>query len=446
MKLKIVIMLSALFTAAGCSGLNTDVKKFFSTGADPAAALPADRIYPSGQLFPFSFYSTGGGSEQKRGELLPEAEIQSGQREIIDAGATMIGPQYELNDRIIADAARCHVKAVYTIIPVIDGRQVTKEYLKELKANKTPLDVEKLRQSVTGIVSKAAGSKEIAWWDITPEELRPWEPAEVLLLKTATDAVKQADPEKRPVFMYYPGHYNGKTMSKLAVYLDIIGKGMYTNYSGMKNSRSWCRWTIEQEIEAIKLSGNKTAIPVAITEMFQQPPADEVKLIDSWVRHDVYSALIAGAKGVLVFSASKRPDFAAGKQYLNAYLKVCRELNGPMKLGRVFLFGTPMNDITLTITDGPQTVPFKYKTAGVDIVYPAASMANIAYNGSRYVFLVNSSDKQIDAVVGGLVYGSGVTIEDLFAGNEKFTAPEGDFSIKLEPLEAKAFRIYNAAP
>ena len=48
------------------------------------------------------------------------------------------------------------------------------------------------------------------------------------------------------------------------------------------------------------------------------------------------------------------------------------------------------------------------------------------------------------AVVGGLVYGSGITIEDLFAGNEKFTAPEGDFSIKLEPLEAKAFRIYNA--
>ncbi|MFA6101782.1 MAG: hypothetical protein WCV67_01735 [Victivallaceae bacterium] len=446
MKFNNVVMLSVLFAATGCSGLNTDVKKFFSTGANPASTLPADQIYPKGQLFPFSFYSTGGGSEKKRGELLPEAELLADQKEIIDAGVTMIGPQYELNNRIAADAAKYKVKGVYTIIPVIDGKEVTKEYLKEINARKEPLDIEKLRQSVSDIVSKAGGSKEIAWWDITPEELRPWVPQELLLLKTATEAIKQADPEKRPVFMYFPGHYNGKAMGKLAVYLDIIGKGMYTNYSSMKNSRSWCRWTIEQEIEAIKLSGNKNSIPVAVTEMFQQPPAAEVKLIDSWVRYDVYSALIAGAKGVLIFSASKRPDFSARKEYLNAYFKVCRDLNGPLKLGQVFLFGAPMNDITLTITDGPQTVPFKYKTAGADITYPAVSMANIAYNSSRYIFLVNSSDKQIEAVVGGLVYGSGVTIEDLFAGSEKFTAPEGDFSIKLEPLEAKAFRIYNAQP
>jgi hypothetical protein len=446
MKFKIVVILSALFTATGCFSLDTDVEKFFSTGASSAATLPADQIYPKGQLFPFSFYSTGGGSEKKRGELLPEGEMLADQKEIIDAGVTMIGPQYELNSRIVADASKYKVKGVYTIIPVIDGREVTKEYLKELNAKKEPLDMAKLRESVSNIVSKVAGSKEIAWWDITPEELRPWVQQEVLLLKTATEAIKQADPEKRPVFMYYPGHYNGKAMGKLAVYLDIIGKGMYTNYSSMKNTRSWCRWTIEQEIEAIKLSENKNAIPVAVTEMFQQPPATEVKLIDSWIRHDVYSSLIAGAKGVLIFSASKRPGFAARKEYLSSYLRVCHELNGHLKLGQVFLFCTPMNDITLTITDGPQTVPFKYKAAGVDTTYPSVSMANIAYNNSRYVFLVNSSDKQVEAVVGGLVYGSGVTIEDLFAVNEKFTAPEGDFSVKLEPLETKAFRIYNAQP
>ena len=266
------------------------------------------------------------------------------------------------------------------------------------------------------------------------------------MLKNATEAIKQADPKKRPVFMYFPGHYNGNTMSKLAVYLDVVGKGMYTNYSSMKNTRSWCRWTMEQEIEAIKLSGSKTAIPIAVTEMFQQPPAAEVKLIDSWVRHDVYSSLVAGAKGVLIFSASKRKDFSARKEYLNAYFKVCRELNGSMKLGQVFLFGKPMSDISLTITDGPQTVPFKYKTAKVDITYPSVSMADIAYNNSRYVFLVNTADKPVDVVVGELVYGSGVTIEELFAGNEKFTAPEGDFNVKLAPLEVKAFRIYNAQP
>jgi hypothetical protein len=446
MKFKIVIMMGAFFAATACFGLNTDVKTFFSTSVNPAAALPTDRIYPQGQLFPFSFYSTGGGSEKKRGELLPEAEMLADQKEIIDAGVTMIGPQYELNSSIVADAAKYKVKGVYTIIPVIDGKEVSKEYLKELKTKKQALDITKLRQSVTDIVSKAASSKDIAWWDITPEELRPWDQQEVLLLKNATEAIKQADPEKRPVFMYFPGHYTGKVMGQLAVYLDIVGKGMYTNYSSMKNTRSWCRWTMEQEIEAIKLSGNKTAIPIAVTEMFQQPPAAEIKLIDSWVRHDVYSALVAGAKGVLIFSASKRKDFSARKEYLNAYFKVCRELNGPMKLGQVFLFGKPMSDISLTITDGPQTVPFKYKTAKVELSYPSVSMADIAYNNSRYVFLVNTADKPVDVVVGELVYGSGVTIEDLFAGNEKFTAPEGDFSVKLAPLEVKAFRIYNAQP
>jgi hypothetical protein len=446
MKFKIVMMMAAFIAATGCFGLNTDVKKFFVTDGTPAVALPADRIYPQGQLFPFSFYSTGGGSEKKRGELLPEAEMLADQKEIIDAGVTMIGPQYELNSSIVADAAKYKVKGVYTIIPVIDGKEVSKEYLKELTVKKEPLDIVKLRQSVAEIVSKVAGNKDIAWWDITPEELRPWVQQEVLLLKNATEAIKQADPKKRPVFMYFPGHYNGNTMSKLAVYLDVVGKGMYTNYSSMKNTRSWCRWTMEQEIEAIKLSGSKTAIPIAVTEMFQQPPAAEVKLIDSWVRHDVYSSLVAGAKGVLIFSASKRKDFSARKEYLNAYFKVCRELNGSMKLGQVFLFGKPMSDISLTITDGPQTVPFKYKTAKVDITYPSVSMADIAYNNSRYVFLVNTADKPVDVVVGELVYGSGVTIEELFAGNEKFTAPEGDFNVKLAPLEVKAFRIYNAQP
>jgi hypothetical protein len=446
MNSKIVVMLSVLFIGAGCSGVDIDAKKFFNTGRSIGTNIPSDQIYPNGQIFPFSFYSTGGGSEQKRGELLPEAEMLTDQKEIIDSGVSMIGPQYELNDCILADAAKYKVKAVYTIVPVIDGKKVNKEYMKELKANKEPLNIEKLQQSITEIVNKAACSKEIAWWNIVPEELRPWVPAEALLLKTLAETIERVDPERRPVLLYLPGHYDSKVISKLAGYLGIIGKGMYPNYFGLKNSRSWCRWSVEQEIEAIKLSGNKNAIPVAITEMFQQPLPAEIKLIDAWVRHDVYSALVAGAKGVLVFSASRRPNFTSRKEYLSSYLKVCRELNGPLKLGQVFLFGTFLNDITLTVTDGPQTVPFKNKIVGVDTAYPAVSMANIAYNNSRYVFLVNSSDKQIGAVVGGLVYGSGVTIEDLFAGNEKFTAPEGDFSIKLEPLEAKVFRIYNSAP
>jgi hypothetical protein len=74
MKLKIVVMLSVFFTVAGCFGLDTDVKKFFNIDTVPVTGIPADQIYPKGRLFPFSFYSTGGGSEEKREELLPETK------------------------------------------------------------------------------------------------------------------------------------------------------------------------------------------------------------------------------------------------------------------------------------------------------------------------------------------------------------------------------------
>ena len=415
-----------------CAALNTDIKKFFA-GEDSSRGLPADRIYPHGKLFPFSFYSVGGGTVEKRENLLPEAQRIADQQEIIAAGITMLGPQYELNDRIIADAKKFKVKAFYTVEPLIDGEKVTRKYVRE-KA----IDTKKLTESVSAIVKKVAADKEIAWWNVTPEELRYWEKNEKLYLKTVSEAIRKADPLKRPVFMYEPNSRNAKAMAKLAPYLDIIGKGMYTNYSGMKTSRVWCRWTIEQEIEAIKMAGRKGTVPIAIPEMFQQPAKGELEMIDAWVRHDVYSALIAGAKGIIIFSASKRPNFAARQKYLQAYLQICRELTGKLKLGQVFLFGGRRHDLTVKVIDGPATVLLKKRKINKE--YPSVGMANIAYGNSRYVFLVNSGDQPVEAIVGGLVYGSTVTVQDIFLPEEKFTVPEGDFEIELKPLEVESFQ------
>jgi hypothetical protein len=434
----ILLMISAVIVGA----FSTDTKKFFGTGADPARNLPADRIYPRGRLFPFSFYSVGGGSEVKRGNLLPESKRLADQREIIAAGITMLGPQYELNDQIIADAKKFKVKAFYTIEPVIDGQKVTRQYLIALNKAGKAIDTEKVRKAVAEIVKKAAVNKEIAWWNITPEELRFWEKNEKLYLKAASEAIRKADLLKRPVFMYEPNARNAKALAKLASYLDIIGKGMYTNYSGMKNSRVWCRWTIEQEIEAIKMSGRRNAIPIALPEMFQQPANGELSQINTWARHDAYAALIAGAKGIVIFSASRRPKFTARTEYLKSYLQICKELTGKLNLGQIFLFGERRKDISISILEGPETVALKGRR--INKKYPSISMANIAYKNCRYVFLVNSSNKPVEAVVGGLVYGSGITVQDVFDPKQKFTAPEGDFEVELKPLEVKAYRIFNA--
>ena len=135
-------------------------------------------------------------------------------------------------------------------------------------------------------------------------------------------------------------------------------------------------------------------------------------------RHDVYCALIAGAKKIQVLSADKKNK---------DYLRVKRELNGKLKLGKIFLFGKEKNDISLKIIDGPEKI----------------LMANIAYKNSRYVFLVNSSSQTVELIVGGLVYGSGITVQDIFSPEDKFTVPEGDFEVEVKALEVKIFKIYN---
>ena len=144
-------------------------------------------------------------------------------------------------------------------------------------------------------------------------------------------------------------------------------------------------------------------------------------------RHNVYSALIAGAKGI----------FINAKKLDKKYTELSKELNGKKKLAQVFLSGTFKQDLKVKILDGPENIKYNNKE------YPSVAMANIAYKNSRYIFLVNSTNKTVELIVGGLVYGSTVTVQDVFISEENFTAPEGDFEVEIKALEVKVFRIYN---
>lgn len=144
-------------------------------------------------------------------------------------------------------------------------------------------------------------------------------------------------------------------------------------------------------------------------------------------RHNVYSALIAGAKGIVI----------KAKKFDKNYAELNKELNGKMKISQIFMSGIIKQDLKVKILDGPKNI--KYNNKG----YPSVAMVNIAYRNSRYIFLVNSTNKTVELIVGGLVYGSTVTVQDIFISEENFTAPEGDFEIELKPMEVKAFRIYN---
>lgn len=440
MNLKILCSTLLTVSCVAAIAFSTDTDKFFNHDTTVPPKFAADKIYPQGRLFPFSFYSTGGGAIAKRGELLPDAEREADQKQIIEGGVTMIGPQYELNEMSLETAKKYGVKMIYTIVPTIDGEKVERAWLHKLNKERKALDVEKVRAAIAEEVKKVAHRTEIAWWDITPEELRFWVANEITYLKTAYEAIKANDPLNRPAYMYEPGHRNAPGLAKLLPWQDLSAKGMYLNYSSKKENRVWARYSVEQEVKAIEMADRPQVVPLALPEMFQQPKPEELKLVRDWVRHDVYCALVNGARGVVIFSASKRPKFEARQDYLNAYLEVSRELNGAMQLGQVFLFGKPMKDLDCTIIEGPQEIPLKLRTE--EVKYSPISFANFAWNNQRYVFLVNSANVPVRAIVSELVYGSGITVKNLFHKDHEFTAPEGDFEVKLKPLEVAAFKIY----
>ena len=137
---------------AGQTGLASSekVNKFFDVG--PLASdikLDANKVYPSGSKFPFSFYSVGGGSPEGRGKLLPEAEKIADQNRILAGGVTMVGPQYELNKEVVDLAKRGKVQAVYTINPIVDGEPMvgSKIFDKWARARK-PIQWDKIKASI----------------------------------------------------------------------------------------------------------------------------------------------------------------------------------------------------------------------------------------------------------------------------------------------------------
>lgn len=421
---------TALFAAA-----DVDPDQFFRPGPSAPADKPADQAYPKGTMFPFSFFSVGGGSKVKANDLLPEEEVQKEFARYKATGLPMFGPQYELNERSLKDAEKLGLKVMYTVgIPMNFHAKKGEPALV-----RTPEEVyEEISRQVKAVVD----NKDIVIWYLKPEELRPWKKNEMAYLEAASKAVRDSDPQKRPFWVYDPNHAGAKRLAAIAPWEDYVGKGMYANYAKHKESRVFCRWTIEQEIEAIRASGS-SAVPVALPEMFQDPSPEETALIPQWVRHDVFLALATGAKGVFVFSARIRPNFEQRDAYYSAYEAVARQLFGK-GLDQVFLFGERREDIHLDVTEGPEEVEFIFPAGDVPedkpIMYPSVSLANIAFGDARYLILVNSAKEPVSVMLGGMPYGE-TQAQNLLEEGSPFEVVEGEFPVKLDPLGVRVFRV-----
>lgn len=389
---------------------------FFKNSPDRGLKLPAGKLYPQGRIFPFSGYSPH----------------EKDYKKLLSSGFTALGPVYGKFAEFLKICEKLDTKYMYQVQPYVDGKKLNKkEHLYE-DDYKPKWDV--IVASIKGIVKKNAANKNIAWWTLAPEELRYWQKNEYAYLKKGVQAIHEADPLKRPVYMYSPGHRTGKALAKVTKYLDIIGKGCYTNYSSQKKSRIWVRWTMEQELMAIKISGRKNVIPILLPEMFQEPKPEEVKLIPAWVRHDTYLGLVSGAKGVLIFSLWPRKKFPSHPVYLDAYCKVASEINGKAALGQVFLFGQAKNDLKVNIVSGPKIASCKVRIRKVKtFTYPSINFANIAYKKARYLIAVNSTEQKVKSEFFG--FPKNVAAFNAIDGKAVVAPVKGKLKLEFKPYE-----------
>ena len=406
-KLAIMSILLAMLATTPAAA-DTTAEAFFRPAPDRSQDYDPDRVYPQGRIFPLGFFGLNLARDK------PE-------------GLTLIGPYGR--EKNVAAAEEHGLKCTFTV-------SLPMRFHDEKPLKLTP---DEIRERIGGQVREVAGHSEIAWWYLAPEELRYWRKNEMTYLEVAAEAIRKADPLKRPVWMYDPNHRNAAALAHTVKHLDLCGKGMYTNYSGQRESRVWVRWTVEQEIEAIR-EANPSAIPIAVPEMFQEPPEELLPMIPNWVRHDVYLSLISGAKGIMVFSGWRRPKFSAFDRYFEAYAACAREINGPLNLGQVFLFGERRKDVRLRVLSGPTRVATAHDKP---VEYPSVAILDVAHRQGRYLFLANSANERVRVSVEGLPQVP-VRVENLFEPDEQRIVQLGEFELTLESLEVRAYRFSRA--
>jgi hypothetical protein len=345
-----------------------------------AQSRAADELFPRGSLFPCAAYSVGSG---------PVLQAHADLQRFRPSGFNLLGPQYGLNKTVLQDAEAHGLRAIYTVGADVDF----------LQEKGLPKPIDKLAADVTAQVSKVAPDRTIAWWYLAQEELRTWRRDEMLYLERITEAIRNADPLRRPILMYDAGHRSSAEIALTGRYLDFAAKGSYVNYSGNVDRRAWLAVSIQQEVEAARQAPRKLS-PLLIPEMFQNAPAGRSDQIGRWVRHDVVRGLIEGASGLLIFSFGRRANFEDYEAYFSAYRTITPILCGAGELGQALLFGENIPAAMVDISNGPQDLSIEAfgKTTSV----PAVGLRAIRHHGAVYVLLANSTDKEISGSLKGL--------------------------------------------
>lgn len=381
----------------------------------------AGDLYPKGSDFCFTFYST---SEKDSLYALTNS-------------ATAIGPFYGDQSGPLANATRWNTKVIYKVKPPSMAGLKTSDF--DRPGFVWPSNAA-ISNEVATIVKAVSADHHIAMWDIEPEELRSWKTEQLGYLKLVSSVIRANDPERRPVFMYECNNRIGSVLAPSLACENLSVKGTYVNVidNGVFiTNRIWARWSMQQSVDACALANNG-AVPWIVLWMASNAPAGMFPQIANWCRHDAYLGLIMGGKGIQIWSGQRSRhgfsdrDFQA---YLDGYLSVAHDLNGPLHLAPVFLFGTKQTNTTMNIVSGPSQLELVYQKTTNS--YPPVTWLCAKHDGADYLFMVNSAECPVTARFAGL---PAENREDLFTGISAAT-PAGSFSVTLPPLAVKAFRF-----
>jgi hypothetical protein len=245
----------------------------------------------------------------------------------------------------------------------------------------SPWDAATAEREIATAVAAFAADETIAGWYLLPEELRPHEPGDLAYLELATRTIRDADPRRRPIMGYQTNARPAPQLRPIARHLDSVAKGAYANWSGHRDQRAWVRWSAEQ---VVSVSG-PGQMPLSAVEMFEDPPGASASDLCRWARHDVLLALLAGARGILVFSGWRRPNFERYDDYFAAYAEVVADLRRP-GVAAALLGGTSPS---VRIAAGPGEVDV---TAGRDRLRYGSITAATA---GEITIVVNSASEAV---------------------------------------------------
>ena len=251
----------------------------------------------------------------------------------------------------------------------------------------------------------------VAWWDL-PEEQRWWKEQEYQIVRNLSQWTRKYDPQKRPNYMYIPGHYRADGIAKYVRDLDIIGAGTYTEYS--HQPRAWVRWRTEETLRGIHkagfrvgpdyLNGEKTPIGIPMLFNSSLDRMDPISPVGAY--HDFWSCIASGAKGIFVFSFWHRRDLPLlRKTWEDGYFRAGKSLMSVPGLDQALLFGEDLPLTVDVIKGSPLTPTFRPYGAEEDIALPAVNVLGKTHEGRLYIVSVSSRERPVTARIGGIPEG-----------------------------------------